>query len=281
MNNSAKQELLSYLKTIKDKCAVQQRRLNQLDGYAAKRMRVKRERNGSNYYYVLDHLQEKYRYLGKEDNEEVRKIKEAHYLQLSTRELQHEIRLIKKVLDYSRKVDYDSINNKLSKAYKNSNLSQTTPHSTKAAEWKRSMENYKSSFPPFRPSELIHRTRDGTYVRSNGEAHIYNYLLEIGATFVYELPLRIRYLNKDSLLLPDFTILSEIDYKTVIFIEHQGMMNDPKYRNKYNDTIFKYWLNNYLPEKDVFFTFNYPNGGFDDTPIRSIIQRYIRPEGLN
>ena len=104
------------------------------------------------------------------------------------------------------------------------------------------------------------------------------YLLELGVTFVYELPLRIKIGDKDGLLLPDFTILSERDYKTVLYLEHQGMMSVSKYRTKFNDTVYKYWLNNYLPERDVFFTFDSPNGGFDDTPVRSIVQMYIKRE---
>ena len=138
------------------------------------------------------------------------------------------------------------------------------------------MEQYKRTIDLFRPEELIHKTRDGSFVRSKGEALIYNYLLEAGITFVYELPLRIRYDGKRSLLLPDFTVLCETDNKSIIFIEHQGMMNDPRYRNKFIESVYKYWSNDYLPERDVFFTFDLPNGGFDDTAVKSIIRRFVR-----
>ena len=113
-------------------------------------------------------------------------------------------------------------------------------------------------------------------VRSKSEALIYNYFLDLGITFIYELPLEIKYGYKGRLLLPDFTIHSEIDLRRIIYLEHQGMMSNTQYRSKFNETIYKYWLNNYIPERDVFFTFDLPNGGFDDTPVKSIINRHIR-----
>ncbi|MBR0309119.1 MAG: hypothetical protein IJH92_09565 [Mogibacterium sp.] len=278
MNDRCRYELTSYLNEIKAQYATQSSRLQQLDRYVSRRLKVNKAKNGRQYYYVFDEKENRFRYLGKKDNEDVCKILEAHYLQLSTRELQHEIAVVERALRFSRNIDYDSINKLLSNTYRNSPLTGFSVTSNIAKEWKLSMETYKQSFPTFRPEELIHRTRDGTMVRSLGEALIYNYLLDIGVAFVYELPLRIRFGGKDCLLLPDFTILSEIDYKTVIYLEHQGMMNDPKYRNKFNEKVYKYWLNDYIPERDVFFTFDLPNGGFDDRPIKSIISRYIRPQ---
>ena len=246
--------------------------------YSYKRLRLTHDRSGKEYYYAYVPEKKGYKYLGNRENDDVVRIKEAHYLQLSVRELQREIRLIENVLSWCRSVSYEDINNRLSKAYRNARISHPQSTSAVAKEWKKSKEDYKRTIPPFKPEELIHKTRDGTYVRSKGEALIYNYLLELGVTFVYEYPLTIRLGYKESRLWPDFMILSEIDYKTVIYIEHQGLMNDPTYRERFKERVYKYWINNYLPERDVFFTFDMPNGGFDDTPIRSIIQRYIRPE---
>ena len=278
MNSRCRNELSSYLREIKNRYVYQTRRLKQLDDYTGKRMKAKQNETGGHYYYIFDAVANKYQYLGKESIEYINMIKEAHFLLLSTKELKREINLIEKIMRQSRNVDYDSINRKLCPTYRDARLSKQLPVSAAAKEWQRSMENYKKTFPPFKPEELKQKTHDGNYVRSLGEALIYNYLLDIGVAFVYELPLKIRYNNKDALLLPDFTILSEIDFKTVIFIEHQGMMTDLKYRDKFNDMVYKYWLNNYLPERDVFFTFSSPNGSFDDSPIKSIISRYIRPD---
>ena len=278
MNSRCRHEVTTYLNEIKTQYANQRSRLQQLDLYANKRLKVKHQKSGRDYFSVFDHDRNTYKYLGTENSEEVRLIKEAHYLKTSIQEIQCEIQLIEHVLRMSRSLDYNEINQKLKKVYRNAKLSGSYTDADLAQQWKQKMEAYKNTFPPYRPEELIHRTRDGNYVRSRGEALIYNYLLDIGVPFIYELPLRIRFENKDRLLLPDFTILSEIDYKTIIFIEHQGMMSDPYYRNKFNDSVYKYWFNNYIPERDVFFTFDLPNGGFDDTPIRSIIRRYIRPD---
>ncbi len=276
MRKSARIELLTYTNELRRLVSDQSRRLHKLGAYNLKKLKSYTHKNGSRYYKLLEPGSSKYVYLGTESNPEVVKIKEAHYLERSIAELTREISLMENVLSLSKDVSYESINSDLPKSYRGS-LHNTESGVAAARQWKESMETYKKTFPPYRPEELTVLTRDGSYVRSRGEGLIYNYLLEIGVTFVYELPLRIRIGNKESLMLPDFTILSEIDYKTVIFIEHQGMMSTPAYREKFKESVYKYWINNYIPEKDVYFTFDLPNGGFDDTPVRNIIYRAVRP----
>ena len=278
MDNKARSMLSSYLKDIKIRRRNEQLMFNQLAGYENKRLRLTRTYNSQSYYSVFIPEQKTYRYLGSERNNEVCKIKEAHFLERSIKDLTSEIRHVEQFLFKSKGVSYDDINARLPKVYRNACVSYAKSSSDMANTWKEKMEKYKASFPPYRPEDLIHRTHDNTLVRSKGVALIYNYLLELGVTFVYELPLKIRIGNNDGFLLPDFTILSERDFKTVLYLEHQGMMNDPSYRTKFNDTVYKYWLNNYMPERDVFFTFDSPNGGFDDTPVKSIVQRYIKCE---
>ena len=277
MDNATRHCLRSYLSEITERFDAEKARLDQLGGHLSKKLKRKQEKDGC-YYYVLAPGEDRYKYVGTDCNEDVMRIKEARHLKLSVRELNREIQLISSLLISSRDISYDAINQKLSTAYRNAIVSHSQEMDAKAKQWMESAENYKSTFEPFRPVELIHTTRDGTLVRSRGEALIYNYLSELGVPFVYELPLRIRLGSKNSLLLPDFTILSEIDYESVVYIEHQGMMDDPKYRNGFNEKVFRYWSNNYIPERDVFFTFDLPNGGTDDTAIKSIIRRYIRPE---
>lgn len=280
MDNKARSMLSTYLRDIKTRCKSEQNMFRNLAGYESKRLRLTRTHNSKNYYSVFIPEQNTYKYLGSGRSSEVRKIKEAHFLERSIKDLTSEIHHVEQFLYKSKGVSYDDINARLPKVYRNACVPHVKSSSDMAIAWKEKMEEYKASFPPYRPEELIHRTHDNTLVRSKGEALIYNYLLELGVTFVYELPLRIKIGDKDGLLLPDFTILSERDYKTVLYLEHQGMMSVSKYRTKFNDTVYKYWLNNYLPERDVFFTFDSPNGGFDDTPVKNIVQMYIKREAV-
>lgn len=280
MNSITRHNLMNYLEYITSRYNTEKHRLDQISDFASMRLKTRQDKNGCCYYSIFVPNENKYKYLGTDSHDIVRSVKEARHLQLSVKELHQEILLINSVLQQSRDISHDEIDRKLSKAYRGAFLSCSPSDNPAASIWKEKAERFKDSFEPFRPHELIHTTRDGSLTRSKGEALIYNYLLDIGVTFIYELPLRIRIGSKDSLLLPDFTILSEIDYKTVKYIEHQGMLDDPIYRTGFKEKVFKYWSNNYIPERDVFFTFDLPNGGFDDTPIESIVKRYIRPRNL-
>ena len=110
-------------------------------------------------------------------------------------------------------------------------------------------------------------------VRSKSEALIYNFLLEAGYTFVYELPVKGSYRT----FFPDFTILSEIDFKTEIRIEHQGMYSKNDYRDRSEAREYDYWSNGFLPSRDVYFTFDDNRGGFDIGPIIEILKSRVRP----
>ena len=277
MDNATRHCLSSYLNEITERYNAEKARLDQLVDHLPKKLKKKNVKDGS-YYYVMAPNESRYKYLGTGSNENVIRIKEARHLQLSVRELSREVRLVSNLLKSSRDISYDAIEQKLSNAYRSAAITHSQGMDIIAKRWVEASEKLKSTFEPFRPDELIHTTRDGTMVRSKGEALIYNYLSELGVPFVYELPLRIRLGNKNSLLLPDFTVLSEIDYESVIYIEHQGMMDDPKYRSGFTEKVHRYWSNNYIPERDVFFTFDLPNGGTDNSSVRSIIRRYIRPE---
>ena len=277
MDRATRHCLQSYLDDITNRYNTEKARLEQLNDYSAKRLKVTHDKDGRSYYSIYDPEKNAFVYAGKCRNEEIAKIKQAHYLKLMVDELRRERLLIERTISMSHDLDHEAIEKKMKKAYRGSFIPGTMLSAGKESEWKESMDQYKANFEPFMPEELIHRTRDGTYVRSKSEALIYNDLLELGVTFIYELPLRITYYHKKTLLLPDFTILSEIDFESVIYIEHQGMMNTPSYRNKFNESVYKYWLNGYLPERDVFFTFDSPNGGFDDTPVKSIIRKHVKP----
>jgi hypothetical protein len=80
---------------------------------------------------------------------------------------------------------------------------------------------------PYRPEGLIHRTSDGTSVRSKSEVIVYDVLTSLGLSVQYEAPL----LNKDAdpkdFRLPDFTIHYQ---GRTWYWEHLGMLEKATYK---------------------------------------------------
>ncbi|MBQ9014645.1 MAG: hypothetical protein IJ109_00860 [Firmicutes bacterium] len=110
----------------------------------------------------------------------------------------------------------------------------------------------------YRPEERIHRTSDGICVRSKSELAIYEYLKSHGISFVYELPLQLG----DHLRYPDFTLIRRSDGKVFLW-EHLGMMSDPSYYRSNINKIYEYMAENYLPDRDMLFSYDYEDGSID------------------
>ena len=261
---------LNQLKVIKGR---QQERLASIRGYSDTVIKPLIRRGDHIYYGAQISCNGKVRYIGDDSKPEIRLIREARYLSKSIETIDKDIVLLEHFLERYESISFVSINGKLPKTYRSSEL-RVDVRNKAARKWKQQAEAYKATFDPYRPEELIHRTADGSYTRSRGEALIYNYLLEAGYTFVYELPLK----GETRTFFPDFTILSEIDYKTEIRIEHQGMYSDNDYRRRSEAREYDYWINGYLPGRDVYFTYDDNKGAFDIIPIIDILKMRIRPE---
>ena len=229
-------------------------------------------RKNKTYYGARKSGGEKTRYIGAESKPEVCMIRESRYLSRSLEAIERDIQLIENFLAKYESISFTSISEKLPKTYRSNNY-RSNIRNMAAKKWKLQAEAYKATFDPFKPEELTQRTIDGTMVRSKSEALIYNYLLEAGYTFVYELPLK----GPGRTFYTDFTVLSEIDYKTEVRIEHQGMYGKNDYRDRSEAREYDYWSNGFLPSRDVYFTFDDNKGGFDIGPIAEILKSRVRP----
>lgn len=261
-----------YLKQAEQLRAIQKNRADELHKYES--VYMKKSGNGHNaYYYVREKDNSTGTYIGKEENEAVRCIKEARFLQELNNRLDYNISLFEHIADTIKETDFEIINQNIPKVYQLSKMSSWRSEDERAQIWKENAETTKLRFDAYLPEELNIRTNDGNMVRSKSEAMIYNYLLSMGVTFAYELPMKVggRYCS------PDFTLLSEIDYKTEIIIEHQGMLSNQHYRNRFNEKLYNYYCNGFVQGINVFYTFDDIDGGLDLTPVENIVRTVIRP----
>ncbi len=79
----------------------------------------------------------------------------------------------------------------------------------------------------YRPEGLIHRTSDGTPVRSKSEVIVYDILTSLGLSLKYEAPLVNKNGNQNDFRLPDFTVYFQ---GQTWYWEHLGMLDKAKYK---------------------------------------------------
>lgn len=271
----ATNRILDYLTKTEEN---QRARLDELKAYDGLSLKLNKVPNGNEYYFVTTGSvkggKRSYKYLGKEPNETVRYVKEVKHLKKALSVLGKNIKVLYSVLDEVKDFDSESIDQMLPVTYRNAILEPPTTKDPRAVIWKKSSEAHKALFEPPFPEELTQPTDDGSRVRTKGEALIYNLLLRLGITFVYELPTKIN----DKIRFPDFSILSEVDYKRVILIEHQGMMNNKHYSEKFNERVVDYLKAGYVSGINIYYTFDTYGGITNTDPILDIIKLKIRPD---
>ena len=263
-------EYIDNMSLSRDAQTARLKELSELRGLC---LRGKKTSADKTYYCVRKESGNGHKYLGDDNNEEVRRIKELRYLYVYLERLNSNISLLGETIDRLQKTDYDSINDALPKTYRNPQLGNSFSDS-RSEKWKENAVFTKSQYDIYRPEDLKVRVNDGAMVRSKSEAMIYNYLLSVDAAFIYELPMKI----DGKLFVPDFTILSDVDTQKEIIIEHQGMMDSELYRNRFADKVYHYLRAGFVQGINIFYTFDDLNGGFDIIPIKNIVRNNVTRE---
>jgi len=235
-----------------------------------------KKRSALAYYDVIRKDSGKKTYLGGEKHEQVLAIKRYRYAGKALEVLDRDIELLDSLVRNYIQPDYDTINSLLPATYRTDLRSpglSTASMPPEAVEWKKRLEAEKAKYPPYKPEQLKHPAMDGTMMRSKSEVIIANMLIQAGIPFVYEAPLFINGKN----VLPDFTILSLIDLKTEIIIEHQGMIFVDEYANKFIRSLRLFLQTDWIPNKNIFFTFDNAQETIDPRQVLSILRKYVDP----
>lgn len=122
----------------------------------------------------------------------------------------------------------------------------------------------------FYEERLIHKTAKGEMVRSKSEVIIANALYYNDIPYTYEPDL----LVEGRLKKPDFEIKDE-DTGITWYWEHCGMMNDPKYKKRWQDKKELYKKNGIEEGKNLIVTEDL-DGSIDSDEIQKIIDEYLK-----
>lgn len=118
----------------------------------------------------------------------------------------------------------------------------------------------------FYEDRLVHRTARGELVRSKSEVIIANALYYHHLEYVYEPELILEGIVKR----PDFKVVDD-DTGEVWYWEHCGLMDDPRYKKRWNDKKAFYLKHGIEEGKNLIVTFD-ENGALDSQKVEQIIE---------
>ncbi len=213
------------------------------------------------------------RYIGDDDEPEVRTIKEKHFLRKSLKQLENRIQKLEKAADMLEPIDFTELNRK-PKVY------QLTPEHlkqvvgpTEEEKWYEAAMKQKAmadaQYGISYERELKHKAKDGTLMRSKSEVVIYNEFLERGKPCIYEMPTHVG----PFVLHPDFTFFSNRLGRTLIW-EHAGMLGEEDYMKSFSTRMDRYLYAGLVPCVDVIFTFDTTRGDVDTGMIKKLLDEY-------
>lgn len=241
-------------------------------------------KSGVSYFSAKRLGNEKKKYLGNDRHPDVLNVKRYRYAKEAAAIFDSNIKLLEKLIEGYIDTDYESINSRLPKTYQTelrTELKFNTGNRfrdnmpVEALKWIEKLEKEKAKYPPYKPEQLKHPAMDGTMMRSKSEVIIANIMLLAGIPFVYEVPIII----EDKMVLPDFRILSLVDLKSEIIIEHQGMMFVDEYVDKYIHSLKLYLRQTeWVPNENLFFTFDDAKETLNTRQVMSVLRNHICPD---
>ena len=278
MEKKLLRELKKELRIVEKRIDSMQLREDALQGRDDLILKPSCRPNGRNYYNVKQPGNHPLRYLGSDSHPEVQMIREAHFARKYIAEATEYADKLRELIAADRPLDYNSINQALPAVYRGASLKYRADKAddraitwldVKRAEKKAMLQKYPDKYA----DNLIHTAMDGEKYRSKSETDIADALFLCGIPYIYELPV----ILNGKLYRFDFRCLSLVDCESEIIIEHQGMMDEPAYQDKYMNTLTTCLKNGIIPNVDIFFTFDDMFGRADTRQIKFIIDSVLLP----
>lgn len=273
-------ELQSHIKNeINHLESIRRKQLLELEELSSLRSKVLIASKRGDYHFYYERGEDKNRkYVGSENNEFVKRVKTARYLDASLKTIESNLAVLENTLERYQPYSEEHISRKLPKAYRFKEY-KGSPENNKlpydAIKWLKTVNEKKqeicSKYPDPHSDGLRVQRANGEWMRSKSEVMIADLLDFHGIPYIYELP---HYCN-GKWIRTDFTILSRKDFRSEILLEHLGLINMSNYRSSIGEKIADYMSAGYNPNINLFFTFDNLDQSYSLLPLQNIINNWL------
>lgn len=230
-------------------------------------IRVSYKHKCPQYYYLENRNERNGKYLNKNHQQLVKDIQLRDYNKKLKRELEHQLRSLRKCLaTYSAE--------KLIQIYEQipaPRKTKITPKIITSAEYKERWEATKYTPKPFNETQPFLITANGEKVRSKSENIIADSLLRLETAYRYEAPVRIAGITFH----PDFICLNLRTRQEVLW-EHLGLMDDADYATTAIEKIRLYEQSGYKLGENLILTAETREHPLNSQEVEQIINKYLK-----
>lgn len=223
-----------------------------------------RSRN-DRYYYYLSGYNSDDKYL--KDKEQIDTLLQKDYLKKVLRQAKRELSAIEKMSKLYPSTLAEDVFDQLSEGRKSHIKPINVYDDAYAQKWMEAPYKRK----PFKKDMPEFYTTKGERVRSKSEIIIADRLRANGISYRYECPLKVG----KKIIHPDFTILRMSDRK-ILYHEHCGKMDDPKYIEDMLTRGKDYSLEDILLGDRLFYTFESDTTPLDVAMLDMLIKKHYR-----
>lgn len=252
--------------------------LDTLSEYEGYRLKPTTIRSGKRYYSAKAPGMTAYNYVGGDEAEQVRKIRERAFYEKSITVIRANIGIMEDFLRTYRSTGAEHINELLAASYSLQPGSPLLRDESDVEDWLRKNAERKSSYPVFDPAGLSVTAFDGTKVRSRAEAIHHEAFYIYGVPSIFELPYEI----DGEVYRPDFTIL-DVFTMTDKMWEHLGNWfhsneyKRDKYRSDSSYRIDQFARIGFYPEFNLLLSFGTEDNVFDIQSLHRKVAMFAAP----
>ena len=272
--NNVEYDLRNHYKLL-EKYTAEKSDLAEYNGYILKPTKI---RGNKRYYSAKGPGSSRFSYVGSEENEQIRLIRENTFYEKSLQVIRSNINVMEDFLRIYKSTGAEHINELLGVSYKLPPDSMLLRDDGEVDQWIRECEEKKRTYGVFDPASLKITAFDGTLMRSRAEAIHHEAFYIYNVPDIFELPYDI----KGEVYRPDFTIL-DLFTMTQKMWEHLGNWfhsNEFKRSSYRKDTIHRtdqYASIGYFPEFNLLFTFGTQDNVFDIQALHRKIAMFAAP----